>query len=335
MAHQIVNNQLAYQGATPWHNLGYHVPDGTSGADMLAIAGLDWRVQRRSLAMRGLLADGTVDKSLMLTAPLEDFRAITRSDNNEVFQIASAGYKPVQNAEIVDFFKEFCDAGNATMETVGALRGGAVVWALAKLAVDATVLRGNDELRGYMLLATSHDGSMNTIGMPTQVRVVCANTLHAAFGAKQRETTYRLKHSAKFDAARKAEAKKVMGLAIEQTAKTHDLAAQLANVSISESDWLDYMTRVMGADSVIDPKTADLTRNAQAIKEATMTSPGSALQSARGTLWGALNGVTYYVDHAARSRSESNRLFSAWFGNGNQLKEKALEVAAEMAGVAR
>ena len=42
--------------------------------------------------------------------------------------------------------------------------------------------------------------------------------------------------------------------------------------------------------------------------------PGANLASSRGTLWGAVNACTFYVDHAIRSQSSSNRLNSAWFG---------------------
>ena len=204
MAHMIENNMMAYAGQTPWHGLGFNVPEGTTGADMLKIAGLDWKVQRRNLAMR----DAVGSQSHMLTSPLASFKAIVRSDTDHVFQVASDRYQPLQNAAVVAFFREYCEAGHAKMETVGGLRDGAVVWALARLnggstAVigDASSALGGDELRGYMLLATSHDGSLRTIGKPTQVRVVCHNTLTAAIGTRDKGT-FTMKHSAKFTAER-------------------------------------------------------------------------------------------------------------------------------------
>src|SRR5882672_3458902 len=182
MSAQIENNQLAYVAVNgaPWHGLGKPVELGATGEEMLVAASLNWRVQSRRLAMRGVtervLDSGVrilaVDESRgMLTDELNNFRAIVRSDNDHVFQIAGDGYQLVQNLEVVNFFKEFCEAGHATMETVGALRDGAVVWALAKLntgaAFDISDSNGfatGDELNGYMLLATSHDGSLKTIG---------------------------------------------------------------------------------------------------------------------------------------------------------------------------
>lgn len=56
-------------------------------------------------------------------------------------------------------------------------------------------------------------------------------------------------------------------------------------------------------------------------------SPGSQLASARGTLWGVLNAVTYDVDFQSPSRSNETRLDKAWFGTGNALKQRALQRA--------
>ncbi len=307
MAHMIENNMMAYKGAEPWHGLGFRVDENATGATMLTTAGLDWKVQRRAIAMR----PSNGDRSVMLTSQLADFRAIVRSDNDTVFQIASDRYQPVQNEEIVDFFREYCEAGHARMETVGGLRNGAVVWALARLNGGSTLtIGGVDELRGYMLLATSHDGSLKTIGKPTQVRVVCHNTLTAAIGSHKGVNTFGMRHTRKFDNGMKDEAKRVMGMAIEQVAEVNDVAAQLAAVTIDHDGWMEFMGKLMG-DGLLDPKTADLSKTATAIQDATISSPGSALATARGTLWGAVNGVTWFADHAAKSRSDSNRMFSA------------------------
>ncbi|WP_438405340.1 DUF932 domain-containing protein, partial [Aeromonas hydrophila] len=51
------------------------------------------------------------------------------------------------------------------------------------------------------------------------------------------------------------------------------------------------------------------------------------LTSAKNTAWGLINAVTEYVDHHRRARSQDNRLDSAWFGQGAQLKSQALEQA--------
>jgi phage/plasmid-like protein (TIGR03299 family) len=330
MAHNIVNNMISYKGATPWHGLGVNVEETATGAEMLVKAGMNWQVQRRAIAMRGDLTNPATDATKMLKEPLAGYRAIVRSDNDHVFQVSTDRYQIVQNAEVVEIFREYCEAGHATMETVGALEGGNKVWALARLNGGSTAtLAGNDELRGYMMFATSHDGSLRTIAKPTQVRVVCWNTLSIALGDGVPQ--FRLKHSAKFTDARKEEARVMMGMASQQVAKTNAAADALSHVNIDHSDWLNFMDRLMG-ETVLDPKTAQLSRMAADIQDATLTSPGSTLTSAKGTLWGAVNGVTFYTDHM-RGRTQDTRLSSAWFGDSDLLKRTAMNTALEMAGV--
>jgi hypothetical protein len=59
------------------------------------------------------------------------------------------------------------------------LKAGRKFWALARTGKSAA-LKGNDVVNGYLLLATSCDGTLATVAMPTTVRVVCNNTLTIA-----------------------------------------------------------------------------------------------------------------------------------------------------------
>jgi hypothetical protein len=54
---------------------------------------------------------------------------------------------------------------------------------------------------------------------------------------------------------------------------------------------------------------------------------GADIKGVAGTRWAALNAVTQLVDHE-RGRSDNTRLESAWFGTGNALKQRALELLA-------
>lgn len=358
MAHKITNNMMAYMGEKPWHGLGHDISfegiETLSTADQvkrwLQIAGLDWTVQRRAIAMRDGVGQG------LLVDPLKGFKAIVRADTNQVFQVATDRYHPLQNQQIVEFFQEYCAAGNATLETLIGLEGGSKIVALAKLKGGDATIGGTDELRGYMMLATSHDGSMRTIGMPTQVRVVCWNTLSAALSAGEgQDTTFRLKHTAKWSDKTAERAKKVMGMAIEQVQEMNETAEKLSHVSLDSAGRLEYVYRLTQGESLLDQITADsapstdldsivaqtskteltedkLNRAGKAILEAIISSPGSDLPTANGTLWGAVNGATWYADHEY-GRSQDTRLSASWFGPAAQLKRKAVEVARDIAGV--
>jgi hypothetical protein len=42
--------------------------------------------------------------------------------------------------------------------------------------------------------------------------------------------------------------------------------------------------------------------------------------------WGMLNAVTEYYDHHASGRTQDSKLNSTWFGEGNKVKNRAVEL---------
>ena len=69
-----------------------------------------------------------------------------------------------------------------------------------------------------------------------------------------------------------------------------------------------------------------LTRPTNRIIECMDTQPGAA--SGRGTAWQTFNAVTYYADHV-RGRSADSGAEAAYFGEGDRLKTRALELIVD------
>jgi len=53
---------------------------------------------------------------------------------------------------------------------------------------------------------------------------------------------------------------------------------------------------------------------------------GAEMDGVKGTAWGLLNAVTEYADFHIRAKDQDNRLNSAWFGAGSNLKESAAQI---------
>ena len=81
-----------------------------------------------------------------------------------------------------------------------------------------------------------------------------------------------------------------------------------------------------GHRSKLSPKTE---REHQTLLGLFKSAPGQEVDSAKGTLWGAVNAVSYYADHV-RAGAAGERLNSAWFGAGSVLKERAWELATSI-----
>jgi hypothetical protein len=92
-----------------------------------------------------------------------------------------------------------------------------------------------------------------------------------------------------------------------------------------------FSNNFISEDEAKKKTPAEETRVGQAIIDSILTSPGSDLDSRNGTLFGAINGVTYFVDHK-RGRTQDSTLSGAWFGQGATLKTQAVNVAYQMAG---
>ena len=285
---------MAYTNEVPWHGLGKSFPKPPKVKEMLKGAGLDWGVELRDIYMPGV------------DVPIKIAKALVRDKDNHVLDVVGPSYVPTQNAEAFDFFNEFVNAGGAHMETAGALRGGKFVWGLANLKQQFEVVKG-DTIKGYLLVICPHQQGKSLIIKLTTIRVVCMNTLRLAMRGGQE---FRMVHRHKFDKAMQNTAKETLGIARETVDKFADDARRLKKIKMSEDRVKAAVTNVFGEVDRVVAKVMDCYKNA----------PGADV----GTAWGALNAVTYYVDHIA-SRTADKRLTNAWMGKGDRAKREMFE----------
>ena len=361
MSHEIWNNNIAYRGTVPWHTLGKPIPANASIEEILQLAGMDHKIERRLVRMK---ASKESDEML----PIPGYMAIVRDFDSHVFFVASDRYVPMQYGDMMSLFRDFVVAGDMELETAGLLKDGAVAWVLAKFTDDYKL--GDEVLRPRVLIYTSHDGSLVTEAKCVEERVVCHNTLTIA--RSENGASFRIKHSRKDKKSAILEAKKAVGLFKAQTDKFHASAHLLAETRIQDRQQvIEYVARITNPkllENIVEVQAAiesgnaldaliattefqdskrvsesDLNRMGRLILEEIVSSPGADSAEANGTWWGALNGVTHYIDHSAGTRVSSgdnrsadiiradNRLTSAWFGNGDKIKSTALELAVQYA----
>src|SRR3990172_8226131 len=278
-----------------------------------------------------------------------DFDIVTPNPNHEKlapvkFGTVAERYKidNLQPRNIVEFFGDTSADFGLKLCTAGALRGGAVVWAQAE-AEKSLVRKGEDTMKHRLLLSTSYDGTLATDARNCETRVVCMNTLRAARGEKD-AVNVKTRHSTIFDPAR---IKARMGLLPEYSDWFAESANRLVERKVSEDELNQVLFQLFGKpiDSslptsamVPDNKggqrpnlTTQSANTLDNVKLALVNAPGHNLESCHGTAWGALNAVTYYVDHASRAHESENRTYNAWFGKGDQVKATAFSTLLELA----
>lgn len=312
---------MAYTGETPWHGLGTDVPQGVSTEEMLQAAGLDWTVESELLYLK----DNT---------EVPKMRALVRSTDRKVISIVGSTYKPTQNFEVLDFFRKFVEAGDMTLETAGSLQSGKYIWCLARVKREFGVGK-DDEVRTYLLFCNPHIYGYGRIVKFTPIRVVCWNTLSFALsntlrGKKSRGTSFSIPHSTKFDEKAKASVERALGLVNAQSDQFEAAVKHFAKVKMKKEQIENYFNDVV----MFDPNKAKLRKDGSAFvpsmvlkfKEHLEIAPGQDLKSCKGTLWGALNAVTFTIDHDM-GRSRDNGLTSAWFGYTEDIKARAFDLA--------
>jgi phage/plasmid-like protein (TIGR03299 family) len=264
----------------------------------------------------------------------------------EVSKIPSQRPKSYGNQETLRFFKGFFEAGEAEIETVGGLDAARILWGLARLNENFT-LKGGDEVKGYLLLASRDEGREKIEIHFLIVRESCHNMLKISSNAKPRiknifRRTFKptfpfLNQKAqKFDDEMITKVKGIVAQGREAISAFADDARLLADKKVDETMAWRFMFDVFQPETIEDISTMgkkeleELAENKTKLAiEAFSQAPGQELQSASMTAWGLLNAVTYIIDHHLGSNQDS-RLRQAWFGPNAKIKKRAFSLALEL-----
>jgi phage/plasmid-like protein (TIGR03299 family) len=313
MAHLV--ETMAYINETPWHNIGNQLNPNQPLEVWLQQAGMDWSIQSSPV--------NYTDQDQ--TRQFNDAKVLFRSDTGDALSVVSNRYQVVQPREVLEFYRELVDLGGFELETAGVLKGGRKLWALARTGQE-TFLKGDDQVKAYLLLATACDGTLATTAQFTSVRVVCNNTL--AIATSDGVGAIKVPHSTKFDADK---VKQQLGIGITSWQRFVVDMRRLADTPVHPFEARRYLVELLG-----DPDLPFHSQpNSKALKRVfdlfSGTGKGATLAAANDTAWGLVNAVTQHVDYERRARCVDNRLDSAWFGTGAAIKHKALEQALVLA----
>lgn len=349
MAHNFESGVFHKVGA--WHRLGkvWTKDNPMTVEEAIEQSGLDWEVIPRPLffhADQKIVHDADnaiygissydVDALHVIHAP--EHQAIVRSSDNALLGVSGNKYRILQNRRAFSFFNPFLQDGQAHIESAMSLDGGRKVCILAKINAEAEVTDG-DAVHAYLLLFNSHDGTTSVGILFTPIRVVCENTLNMALAAagwnKSAKDSHakdshvvKIRHTSGME-----ESLRVVQDAIDLGRRTFDLTIdhyrkmQRKQLPVSGLD--KYLETVFQVKEAKEGEEKKLPRAINKIKELVENGAGTNISGVKGTVWGAYNAVTEWIDHA-RGRSDSTRLQASWFGTGVATRERALATAMEI-----
>ena len=324
MAHNIHFNEQTNEHSffsvkeKAWHGVGKVVSDYPNSQQALAFAGLDFRVERRTMfTSKRTLAPGTE----RLIIP-EHF-ATVRLDTEQVLGVVGSQYEVMQNRDAFSFFDSIVKGEGILYETAGALGKGERIFITAKL--PSCIRVGSEDLiEQYLFLTTTHDGSGAIIAAFTPIRIVCNNTLNAAL--KNMSNCIRIRHTN--NAKQKLEqAHRVMGITNTLSSQLEEVFNNWSKVKITDKEVQKLIQLAMvpnkevlrdirrGKEEELSTHFLNICQDAY---EYALGNDTQQLDTTKGTLFGAYNGITGYFQNVRKYKDSEAKMKSLLYGGTGQ-----------------
>ena len=311
MAHEITNTDgLVLTKNAAWHGLGTIVDSAPTAQDAARIAGIDWLAELQPMFFRRSVVAGSDAAETTSDVPVADAFCVTRSDNGGQLGVVGPDYKPVQNSALAELVDSLALAGNARIETAGTYGGGRKVFFLVQ--TDSIFVNPADEVKNYLLVSSSHDGSLAMSARPTDIRVVCRNTFMAAHSNDKAVASFR--HSGNIEdkmercreiIAGAEKARKIRQVQYEALAgknlTTDQLRAFFVNIYAK-------IAKPIPANPVTDAEKRIVNKATTVLADWQKLFDADRLRTGGGAnAWTAFNAVTEWVDHIRPVHSNTDR----------------------------
>jgi len=294
-----------------WHNLGTVFDTEKNTNEMLVAANLNnWNVRLEDLEIPSSLVSDKSYQYVVRTNP-------TDKTQTDVLGIVGERYVPLQNEDLFSFGDNILDGGGR-WETAGSIRGGRVVFGSLALERE-TLLDPNgvaDVVKTYLLINTSHDGSIAIQASITPVRVVCANTLNVALNRTRKKDgvkqSFKIRHTqtaeGKITVARQA-----LGMANSYMDEFDKMAHAMIAKEISAKDFNDIIIAAYPKPDLDTKGAVKKWENKVDMINDIYTGEYNGMIS--GNAWGAFNALTERLDWYRSARGgNSESMFAAASG---------------------
>jgi phage/plasmid-like protein (TIGR03299 family) len=302
--------------------------DYPTSREAIRFAGLDYKVEKRMLfTYDNENQAGNPDTDIIIPEiEVPNYFATIRTDTEQVLGVVGKDYEVVQNEDAFSFLDAIVGGSDGIQyETAGALGKGERIFITAKLPEYIKV--GSDDLiEQYLFLTTSHDGSGSITAAFTPVRVVCQNTLNAAF--KNCSNAVKIRHTANAK-ERLEQAHKLMGISYKLSEYLESAFNQWSKVQITDKQVRKLIQLAMAPNKEVlqnitsekqDELSTDYKNRCDAVYEYGLSSPTQQTETTKGTVFGAYNSITGYFQNVRTYKDSEAKLKSLLYGGTAQLR---------------
>ena len=332
MSHELEVNErgeasMFYAGKAPWHGLGIQVENEVTAAAAIKLSGLDWIVEKRPLFAQTITNEGVG------YGQIDTHRAMVRAQDNRVLGVVTDAYDPIQNQDLFEFMESLVGENVTMFHCAGSLFGGKRVFITCKMPKSIEV--GPDKVDLYLVACSSHDGSMQFHIKWTPIRVVCWNTVSAAFqiygGRVNATDTMSILHRPNWK-GKLSEARKVLELTQAYQAEAQRRFEALRKKKMQSPEFQTFLKKMWPDEKKDDGKLIDRSKLRELVQPLFKQGVGNDVDGVRNTRWAALSAVTEFIDHhrlyskGKYGEASDSRMNSVVWGGGSLVKKKALEL---------
>jgi len=231
----------------------------------------------------------------------------------DVLSVVGSRYKEVQNEELFSFADNLHD-GNSDVfwESAGSLKGGNVVF--GTMSIPRTIVLDPkgvaDETKLYLIVWTSHDGSVAVQSAITPVRVMCQNTLN--FAMKKAKQSFKIRHTQTVD-GKIAQAREALGLTFAYADEFEKQAQELFQISVTDKKFSEIINKMYPKPELDKKGSIKKWENKVVLlDELYHNSPTN--NNIKGTAWGVVNALTERLDYFRTARKDGDSLMAGASG---------------------
>ena len=312
MAHNLETNgdevAFALRGTPAWHNLANRIfsqDEEVSTQLMLDEAKLsNWNVSLSPVA--DYIPESWNDTS--------GAQYVTRTNpfnqGTDVLSVVGSRYKVVQNEELFSFADNIVDGDSrVSWESAGSLKNGKVVFGSLTIPREMVLdpQGANDKTQLYLIVWTSHDGSVAVQAAITPVRVVCQNTLNLAM--KSAKQSFKIRHTQTAEGKIQV-ARETLGLTLGYFDVFEKEAQELFKQEITNAEFSKLIKTIYPKPEESASKLAKTKWENKVVllDDLYFNSPTNA--NIKGTKWGAFNALTERLDYFRPTRKNNSE--SKW-----------------------
>jgi len=283
-----------------WHSFANKVfakDEQVTTAQMLDAAKLsNWNVSLESVS--DLLPDNYDSVS-------ENFLVVRdnpyTAGQKDVLSVVGSRYKAVQNEELFSFADNLHDGNpDVNWESAGSLKNGRVVF--GTMSIPRTMVLdpngANDTTNLYLVVYTSHDGSVAVQSAITPVRVMCQNTLN--FAMRKAKQSFKIRHTQTVD-GKIAAARETLGLTLAYMDEFETQAKELFSREVTNAKFSEIINKMYPKpEADVKGSIKKWENKVVLLDDLYHNSPTNA--NIKGTAWGVVNALTERLDYYRTAR---------------------------------